>query len=190
MGKKYIKCPRCELNYILEGESYCHVCKSEMTHHSEQDDDELLDFDEMDICSVCGTNYIKENETMCSDCRAKLKSGKASEDWEEGESSIVSTDADEEDESEEEYNSGFSDIDPANEELDPYKIDDDVDDIVVSDDSSLDFAMEEEIDETFDEKSDDDDFEAVEISDDDDIDDEDEYDDEYDFDGDDLLGKR
>ena len=43
MGKKYIKCPRCELNYILEGEDYSHVCQSEMKNHSIDEDDELLD---------------------------------------------------------------------------------------------------------------------------------------------------
>ena len=59
MGKKYIKCPRCELNYILEGEDYCHVCKSEMKHHAEGDEDELLDFDDLELCPVCGVNYIK-----------------------------------------------------------------------------------------------------------------------------------
>ena len=27
---KYVKCPRCDLNYILEGEDYCDVCKAEL----------------------------------------------------------------------------------------------------------------------------------------------------------------
>ena len=27
---KYTLCPRCELNYILEGEEYCDVCKAEL----------------------------------------------------------------------------------------------------------------------------------------------------------------
>lgn len=186
MGK-YVKCPRCELNYILAGEDYCHVCKSEMKHHTEQDEDELLDFDEMDICPMCGTNYIKENETMCSECKAKSKKGGSSENWEEeNNSSIVETDADSDDIDGDDYNSGFSDIDPENEEIDPYKIEDDVD---IEEDDSLNFALEEEIEETFDEKSDEDDFETVEVSDDDEEDEEDEED--YDFDDDDdMLGKR
>ncbi len=189
MGK-YVKCPRCELNYILAGEDYCHVCKSEMKHHSEQDEDELLDFDEMDICSVCGTNYVKENETICSDCRAKMKGEKSSENWEdEGESQLVSTDADDGDEENEEYNSGFSDIDPENDDIDPYKIDDDVD-IDDSSDGALDFAMEEEIDESFDESINEDDFETVEVSDEDDEEDDEEDEDDFDLDDDDMLGKK
>ena len=78
MGKKYIKCPRCELNYILEGEDYCHVCKSEMKHHTEPDED-LLDFDDMELCPVCGQNYIREDQTMCDECRGKSK-GDSSKD--------------------------------------------------------------------------------------------------------------
>ena len=27
---KYVLCPRCELNYIQEGEEYCDVCKAEL----------------------------------------------------------------------------------------------------------------------------------------------------------------
>ena len=30
MGKKYIKCPRCELNYIVKKDKFCEVCKQEM----------------------------------------------------------------------------------------------------------------------------------------------------------------
>ena len=29
MGK-YVKCPRCELNWILEENEYCDVCKAEL----------------------------------------------------------------------------------------------------------------------------------------------------------------
>ena len=30
MPGDYIKCPRCELNYIKRGEEYCAVCKAEL----------------------------------------------------------------------------------------------------------------------------------------------------------------
>ena len=30
MAAKYVKCPRCDLNYMLEGEEYCDVCKAEL----------------------------------------------------------------------------------------------------------------------------------------------------------------
>ena len=52
--------------------------------------------------------------------------------------------------------------------------------IEVADDSSLDFALEEDIDDVFESKADDDDFETVEVSDDDE-EDEDDYSDEDDY---------
>ena len=30
MPNGWVKCPRCELNYIREGEEYCEVCKAEL----------------------------------------------------------------------------------------------------------------------------------------------------------------
>ena len=196
MGKKYIKCPRCELNYIVEGEDeYCHVCKSEMKHHVESDDDELLDLEDMELCPVCGQNYIKEDQTMCAECRGRSKgdssdslSDSDEKDWKSNDDSdddsiiSASSDIDREDD---DYNSGFSDIDPDSDDIDPYKTEDDL--LEVGD--GIEFAMDEE------ELEDDivvesaDDFETVDVSDDDDDDDDDEDDDDYDFE-DDLLGKK
>ena len=50
------KCPKCELNYIREGEDFCEVCKREMKRaqahirHSEEESDQ----DEVILCSECG----------------------------------------------------------------------------------------------------------------------------------------
>ena len=188
MGKKYIKCPRCELNYILEGEDYCHVCKSEMKHHTDADED-LLDLEDMELCPVCGQNYIKEDQTMCDECRGRSKSKSGDlKDWKDDEEideedSMTSAESDIDGE-DEEFNSGFSDIDPDAED-DPYKTDDDL-----MDDSPIEFAMDEE-DEEDDIVSETlkDDFETVEVSGDEEDDDEDEEDDDYDFEGD-MLGKK
>ncbi len=60
----YIKCPRCELNYILKKDKICSVCKAEMSANKE----ELLDEFDLEICPVCKTNYIQPEETMCSNC--------------------------------------------------------------------------------------------------------------------------
>ena len=40
---KYKKCPRCEINYILEDEDYCEICKEELrgiSHNEEFKDEE------------------------------------------------------------------------------------------------------------------------------------------------------
>ena len=199
MGKKYIKCPRCELNYILEGEDYCHVCKSEMKHHTEPDED-LLDFDDMELCPICGQNYIREDQTMCDECRGKSKADaddengeSAIKDWKnsEDDDSLVSADSDI-DRDEEEYNSGFSDIDPENYDLDAYKTDDDTDVLLDDKDEPIDFALDDEETEEDDEVSEPikDDFETVDVSDDDIEEDEEDEDDDYDIGDEDLLGKK
>ena len=65
---KYKKCPRCELNYILEDEDYCEICKQELKGIScnvELDDDE-----EAELCPVCGINFLNEGEKICEACAA------------------------------------------------------------------------------------------------------------------------
>ena len=188
MGKKYIKCPRCELNYILEGEDYCEVCKNEMKHHEEGDDDELLDFDDMELCPVCGTNYIREGQAMCEDCLAKSKAEGGDEEIikgvEDDTDSLVSTDADE-NEDDEEYNSGYSEM---------YKTDDEDDSILEADSTGIDFAGDDEDDEADEETEEaevepEDDFDDIGNIDDID-DDEDEDEDDYDLDDEDMLSNK
>ena len=65
--QNYVKCPRCELNYILKKDKYCEVCKQEMKAGA-IDDDELELYDELELCPVCHVNYINEGETMCASC--------------------------------------------------------------------------------------------------------------------------
>lgn len=65
----YIRCPRCELNFIKKKDKYCAVCKREMDAAFKKDDE--LDVDlgmDFDICPVCRTNYIREDEEMCAAC--------------------------------------------------------------------------------------------------------------------------
>ncbi|MDR2047366.1 MAG: hypothetical protein LBP79_05675 [Clostridiales bacterium] len=82
---KYKKCPRCGLNYILEEEEFCIVCKAELhigdVKLLEDEDDDFLE-----LCPVCRVNYISEDEVMCASCRKnKLKSVFADEDDENDE---------------------------------------------------------------------------------------------------------
>ena len=46
----YRKCPRCELNYIRDGEKLCGVCKNAVLTSCEPDEDDDL----VVICSECG----------------------------------------------------------------------------------------------------------------------------------------
>jgi len=62
----YIRCPRCELNFILKKDKYCPVCKTEMqalsTNFADGADNDL------GLCPICKVNYITEDETVCGTC--------------------------------------------------------------------------------------------------------------------------
>lgn len=68
---KYVKCPRCDLNYMPEGEKYCDVCKAELKlgptikfiSFGDDDDNEQI------LCPICKRNYIDPGEEMCDECR-------------------------------------------------------------------------------------------------------------------------
>ena len=69
---KYIKCPRCELNYIdAEQQEYCDVCLAEMRGSKLKfaDLDEDDEIEKTEICPVCGINYMRYGEKMCEDCK-------------------------------------------------------------------------------------------------------------------------
>ena len=75
MAGDYIKCPRCELNYIHKSQGYCDVCKAELklgpqlVFAVDDDDDEVA----LELCPICKQNYIKDNEEMCEQCRKELE---------------------------------------------------------------------------------------------------------------------
>ncbi len=67
---KYVLCPRCELNYIREGEEYCDVCKAELKKGpqlifavDESEEQEMLE-----LCPKCHQNYLRPGEEICSKC--------------------------------------------------------------------------------------------------------------------------
>ena len=69
MAGDYIKCPRCELNYIHKDDGYCDVCKAELklgpqlVFAVDEDEEEA-----MELCPVCKQVYIKAGEEMCAKC--------------------------------------------------------------------------------------------------------------------------
>ena len=69
------KCPKCELNYIREGEDFCVVCKREMKRaqahirHSEEESDQ----DEVILCSECGEAPAVRGGELCIACLKEKK---------------------------------------------------------------------------------------------------------------------
>ena len=70
-----IKCPRCELNYMLDTEKFCSVCRREVRGESEQ-------YDMVELCSECGENPVVPGQDLCAYCLKELAQ-RASEDQEE-----------------------------------------------------------------------------------------------------------
>jgi len=77
---KYVKCPRCELNYIdEEKQEYCDVCIAEMKGNKlqfadldDEDFEELdADIEQSELCPICGVNHIRPGEKMCESCRSQ-----------------------------------------------------------------------------------------------------------------------
>lgn len=65
MGLK--KCPRCELNYILDGGELCTICREEVRGKRSREDS-------ISLCSVCGEYPALPGEDMCKTCLMELRS--------------------------------------------------------------------------------------------------------------------
>ena len=77
------KCPRCELNYITDGEQYCKICRMEMKGEPVRD--------EIELCTMCGEHPVIPGKDLCIFC---MKEMTGSEDGDEdGEGMIVTEDA-------------------------------------------------------------------------------------------------
>ena len=72
MGNKieYVRCPRCELNYIDKREKLCKVCQNEIQAKGNREltDEEIK---ELNLCPVCKTNYLIDDEEICAECLAE-----------------------------------------------------------------------------------------------------------------------
>ncbi|MBQ8954761.1 MAG: hypothetical protein IJ048_11660 [Clostridia bacterium] len=60
-----VKCPRCELNYILDGGTLCTVCRREV-----RGEHEIIDTPEM--CSECGENPAVPGSDLCMFCLKEM----------------------------------------------------------------------------------------------------------------------
>ncbi len=57
----YIKCPRCELNYIIDGDKLCTICSKEVK--GEPDNDNMVE-----LCLECGERSAVHGEELCLFC--------------------------------------------------------------------------------------------------------------------------
>ncbi len=60
-----VKCPRCELNYMLDTDKICSVCRREVRGESEQ-------YEMIELCSECGENPVVPGQDLCAYCLKEL----------------------------------------------------------------------------------------------------------------------
>lgn len=87
----YVRCPRCDLNYMDSRQDICDVCKAELGLGSniilddEDIDDIELEEDIKKLCPICKRTYISVDEDMCETCAtAKENAGlvdSSDEEW-------------------------------------------------------------------------------------------------------------
>ena len=75
------KCPRCDLNYIMEGEKYCKVCQRELRGDSRED--------EIELCSICNEAPALPGRDVCLFCLKEMNGSENNQ--EEDEDGIVVT---------------------------------------------------------------------------------------------------
>ena len=75
-----VKCPRCDLNYILDTEKLCKVCLREMkgTHVE----------DEMEMCSVCNEAPALPGRDVCLSCLKEMSGSNTDTAIEENPASV------------------------------------------------------------------------------------------------------
>ena len=75
-----VKCPRCDLNYILDTEKLCKVCLREMKgSHVE---------DEMELCSVCNAAPALPGRDVCLSCLKEMSGSNTDTAIEENPASV------------------------------------------------------------------------------------------------------
>ena len=173
-NQTYIRCPRCELNYILKKDKFCNVCKQEMKALGTLGAEENLD---LELCPLCKINYINPDEDICPACAKERE-------MEEGEDRPNKYGTSEWDTytSQEDDDSSYED-----EEVGDMVSISNLDDSPLGDDDDMDLDLSDEDegveDETFDSEFDD----AFDNLDDDDDIDEEDYDEDFD---DEEVGKK
>ncbi len=58
------KCPRCELNYITDGEQYCKICRLEMKGEPVRE--------EIEMCTMCGEHPAMPGKDVCLFCYKEM----------------------------------------------------------------------------------------------------------------------
>ena len=81
---KLTKCPRCEINYITDGEQYCKICRLEMKGEPVRD--------EIEMCTMCGEHPAMPGKDVCLFCYKEMN-GEENNPEEDEDGNVVTEDA-------------------------------------------------------------------------------------------------
>jgi hypothetical protein len=70
MGE-YMKCPRCDLNWIKQDQGLCDVCKAELKMDGATLLVDELEDEDLVLCPICKQNYMNPQDEMCEQCMAE-----------------------------------------------------------------------------------------------------------------------
>lgn len=62
----FVLCPRCELNYMSDKDTYCSVCMQEIRGTAPRD--------EVELCSICNENPVLPGKDVCAECLREMES--------------------------------------------------------------------------------------------------------------------
>lgn len=161
----YIRCPRCELNYITKDEKFCSICKQEMLVGG----GETVDEEDLELCPICKSNYIQPDDLMCPNCFAERMNDPnydGDSEWDE----YINRDEREEDynDSQDEEIGDMSSVKDLDLDDDLELPDDDLDVISDEDEEKDDFDEDEDFSDELDDDDFDEDFDDTDDDDDDD----------------------
>ncbi len=71
-----VKCPRCDLNYIREGEKFCKICLQEMKGESRSE--------EIELCSICNEEPALPGKDVCLFCLREMNKSNSNDDTDTG----------------------------------------------------------------------------------------------------------
>ena len=67
-----VKCPRCDLNYITDGQKYCKVCMRELKGEDRSD--------EVELCSICNEEPALPGKDVCLFCLKEMNKSNSTEE--------------------------------------------------------------------------------------------------------------
>lgn len=86
MGE-YIKCPRCDLNWIKKDQGLCDICKAELKMEGATLLVDELEDEDLVLCPVCKQNYMGPTDEMCEQClsekndKGEIQENESEEGW-------------------------------------------------------------------------------------------------------------